>query len=140
MNKLKGYNILFLLSFVLLACGSRNAKSGIVGKWNLVSIESKINGELSAEPILPALGDVFYEFHKDSMYVLCELDSMETGRWVLLNDSLLGILHSGCRDDSANYIWMRIKSIDDSIMVMCNTQNTDYGIVDETCFYRRGDF
>lgn len=114
--------------------------SDIVGKWCLISIESEINGESSLEPLNSTEDYVYYEFYNDSTYNLSDLGADEYGRWTLCSDSLLGTLPSECKDDSANYTWYKIEYLNDTIMTMYNTIDTDYGVVNERYVYQKVGF
>lgn len=137
MKKISVFVSLILLMSILFACDSAITAEQLVGKWYLQSIDSEINGEKSSGPILTSSDDVYYEFNPDSTYVLVELGEEEHGTWMLSADSLLGISPVDYKDDSVNYLWMKIKSLDDSVLTISNTINTDYGIVDEISVYRR---
>lgn len=140
MKKIRFFYMLFLVTFILVSCESEIKMNDIVGKWSLVSIDSEINGVLSFETIIPAEGDITYEFRNDSTYILSDLGTSECGKWMLCSDSLLGTLPSDCTDDSVNYTWMKIESLNDSIMTVCNTTETEYGVVTEISVYRKNDF
>lgn len=140
MRKIGLFYVSVLMAAAFVSCESEIKMGDIVGKWCLASIESEINGEICSEPIIPAEGDVYYEFRGDSTYVLSDLGASECGKWILCGDSLLGTLPSECEDDSANYAWVKIESLNDSVMSVSNTTDTDYGVVNERHVYRRRDF
>ena len=140
MKKIIFFNVLFLIAVLFVSCESEIKMSDIVGKWCLISIESEINGESSLEPLNPTEDYVCYEFHNDSTYNLSDLGADECGRWTLCSDSLLGTLPSECEDDSANYTWFKIEYLNDSILSMCNTMDTDYGVVNERYVYQKVGF
>jgi hypothetical protein len=138
--------ILYIFTFALFSCVSDLSENQIIGKWCLVSIDSKINGEEFVEPIYPTVGEVVYEFRCDSTYTLNDMESVETGKWILENDSLLGLSAVINKDNisdtldslnTENYLWMTITNINDSIMSLCNTVGTDYGVVEEIYLYKK---
>ena len=137
MEKIRTFCTSFLLCVILMSCESEIKVEDVVGKWCLISIESEINGEPSSEPIYLTEGEVFYEFRDDLTYVLNDLGTNECGSWILRNDSLLGTLPIDCTNDSTNYTWMKISSLNDSIMTMFSIINTDYGVVDEISVYKK---
>lgn len=140
MKKIIFFDVLFLIAVLFVSCESEIKMSDIVGKWCLISIESEINGESSLEPLNPTEDYVYYEFYNDSTYNLSDLGADEYGRWTLCCDSLLGTLPSECKDDSVNYTWFKIEYLNDTIMAMCNTMNTDYGVVNERYVYQKVGF
>ena len=137
MEKIITFCAFFMLCAIFMSCESEIRVEDVVGKWCLISIESEINGEPSSEPIYLTEGEVYYEFRNDLKYVLNDLGTNECGSWILRNDSLLGTLPNDCEDDSINYTWMKINSLSDSVMTMCSIINTDYGVVDEICVYKK---
>jgi hypothetical protein len=140
MKKIIFFYVLFLIAILFVSCESEIKMSDIVGKWCLISMESEINGESSLEQLYPAEDYVCYEFHNDSTYNLSDLGANECGLWTLRCDSLLGTLPSECEDDSANYTWFKIEYLSDTVLTMCNTMETDYGVVNERYVYHKVNF
>ncbi len=109
----------------------------LVGKWVLISISSEINGEESVETLVPNGEVVCYNLKSDSTYVLTDLGESESGIWIVSGDSMLGFKPKGCSGDTQVCKWMHFEKLNDSLMVLLSSMNTDYGVVSERHMYRK---
>ncbi|MCM1311662.1 MAG: hypothetical protein NC206_04560 [Bacteroides sp.] len=132
-------NLLAASFTALLAasCESELSREHIIGRWELVSIESEINGVPDPTGDIAHFDNfVCYEFKSDSTYILNEGGNIETGTWTL-RDSIIGTLLDGLEDDSTNYLWYHITEIDDSMMISSSITESPYGKLTDIFRYKK---
>lgn len=137
MKMMRFFCVFLIFAPILVSCDYKTLDELLQGKWNLVSIESRINGEQSVDPMSPDVSEVCYVFRADSTYVLNELDRTEEGRWRVEGDSMLVTEAESCNNDTSNLVYLNIRCLDDSIMMLHNVVDTDYGVVEETYVYKK---
>lgn len=128
--------VLFM-ALLTTGCESGLNRESVIGRWELISIESEINGVPDPTGDIAHFDSfVYYEFKSDSTYILNEGGNIETGTWTL-RDSIIGTLLNGLEDDSVNYQWYHITEIDDSIMISNSITESPYGKLTDIFKYKK---
>ncbi len=116
----------------LTACESKLERKHIVGRWELVSVESKIDGVADTASYTD-VADSYYLFAADSTYVFSEDGEEESGLWTL-DDSLLGTMPF----DSTDYNLARVLRCNaDTLIISLPNDTTEYGVLSETHVFVR---
>ncbi len=126
-----------LSALFAMSCESQLGRNRIIGRWELVSLESEINGVPDATGDIEHFDSFVYcEFKSDSTYILHDGENTETGTWVLC-DSVIGTLLTGLENDSANYQWYHITELDDSTMTSQSVTESPYGKLTDIFRYKK---
>lgn len=134
---LKMLLVVLPLLALTVACESRIDGEQVVGRWELVSLDSEINDVESTEEFFQFDGDIYCVFNPDSTYLINDVGWQEEGHWTLRADSMLSLLPQGCADSTQYYTMYKIVTLDDSFMVAYQIKETDYGKVTETSKFKR---